>query len=253
VPEQCKTRTADTPARIKGKLTQNSKTTILYNQTNTTITLNYCQWCIRDCIRPRPRRGWNFDARPRLQKLRHREFKICGFWRKSRHSFTDYCFMDFVSKRKVLKCMLRTWSVKKVVCYELVCYERGLLWTWSVMNVVCHERGLLWTWSVMNVLCYERGLQWTWSAMNVVCNERGLQWTWSAMNVVCNERGCWMWSVMNVVCHEHGLSWTWSLMKVVCHEGGLSWRWSVMKVVCHESGLSWTWSVMKSVCHECAL
>ena len=30
---------------------------------------------------------------------------------------------------------------------NVVCYERGLLWT-----------GLLWTWSVMNVVCYERGL-----------------------------------------------------------------------------------------------
>jgi len=32
------------------------------------------------------------------------------------------------------------------VCYERVCY---------VMNMVCYERGLLWTWSVMNcLLCY---------------------------------------------------------------------------------------------------
>jgi len=26
---------------------------------------------------------------------------------------------------------------------NMVCYERGLLRTWSVMNVVCYERGLL--------------------------------------------------------------------------------------------------------------
>ena len=53
-----------------------------------------------------------------------------------------------------------------VVCYEVVCYEHGLIWigllsAWSVMNMVCYERGLLRTWSVMNVVCYERGLLWT--------------------------------------------------------------------------------------------
>jgi len=58
-----------------------------------------------------------------------------------------------------------------VVCYERVCYERGLLRKWSVMNG-----------SVMNVVCYER-----------VCNEQ-----------VCYdyERGlfrvvCYEWSVMS--------------------------------------------------------
>jgi len=40
-------------------------------------------------------------------------------------------------------------------------YERGPLWTWSVMNVVRYERGPLWTWSVMNVVRYESGLLWT--------------------------------------------------------------------------------------------
>ena len=29
-------------------------------------------------------------------------------------------------------------------------YEQSLLWMWSVMNVVCYER-----------VCYERGLLWT--------------------------------------------------------------------------------------------
>jgi len=36
-----------------------------------------------------------------------------------------------------------------------VFYERGLLWTWSVMNMVCYER-----------VCYERGL------FRVVCYEQ---------------------------------------------------------------------------------
>ena len=39
---------------------------------------------------------------------------------------------------------------------NVIGYERGLLWTWSVMNVVGYERGVLWTWCVMNVVCYER-------------------------------------------------------------------------------------------------
>jgi len=87
----------------------------------------------------------------------------------------------------------------RVVCMNVVRYERGLLWTrpvmkggllWtrSVMNtacyVVCFQRGLFWKWFVLNVVCYERGLLWTWSVMNVVRFERGLLWTWSAMNVV---------------------------------------------------------------------
>ena len=49
---------------------------------------------------------------------------------------------------------------------NVVCYERGLLWTWSVMNTVCYEHGLLWTRSVMNTVCYEHGLFW------VVCYEQ---------------------------------------------------------------------------------
>jgi len=41
-------------------------------------------------------------------------------------------------------------------------YERGPLWTWSVMNVVRYERGPLWTWSVMKVVCYEHVcFEWT--------------------------------------------------------------------------------------------
>ena len=37
--------------------------------------------------------------------------------------------------------------IMKVVCYERVCSERGVLWAelGTVMNVVCHESGLLWT------------------------------------------------------------------------------------------------------------
>jgi len=36
---------------------------------------------------------------------------------------------------------------------NVVCYESGLLLTWSVMNMVCNEHGmecpgLLWMWSV---------------------------------------------------------------------------------------------------------
>ena len=78
------------------------------------------------------------------------------------------------------------WSVMNVVCNELVCYEHGLLWTWSVMN-----------WSAMNVICYE-----------LVCYERGLLlmgllwtglfWTWSVLNglfwAVCYEQVCFEWS-----------------------------------------------------------
>jgi len=39
-------------------------------------------------------------------------------------------------------------SVMKAVCNERVCYECGLLQTWSAMNLVCNER-----------VCYECGLQ----------------------------------------------------------------------------------------------
>ena len=44
------------------------------------------------------------------------------------------------------------------------------------MNVVCYERGLLWTWSVMNVVCYER------VCYEQVCYEHGL------FRVVCLEQ-----------------------------------------------------------------
>jgi len=66
-------------------------------------------------------------------------------------------------------------SVLNVVCNEWVCYEYRLLLTWFVMKggllwkVDCSERGLLWTWSVMNMVCHEHGLSWTWSVMNVLC------------------------------------------------------------------------------------
>ena len=61
------------------------------------------------------------------------------------------------------------WSVMNVVWYELVCYERGLLWKCSVMNGF-----------VMNVVCYK------WVGCEQVCCERGLFWM-----------VCYMWSVMN--------------------------------------------------------
>jgi len=66
------------------------------------------------------------------------------------------------------------------------------------MNGVCYERGLLSTWSVVNVICNEHGLQGSYviSAMNVVSYECGRLLKWSAMNVVCNDR----------VCDERGLS-----------------------------------------------
>jgi len=54
----------------------------------------------------------------------------------------------------------------------------------SVMNMVCYERDLLWTRSVMN-----------WSVMNVVCFQM-----WSVINVVCYERVCY-----ELVCYERGL------------------------------------------------
>ena len=58
---------------------------------------------------------------------------------------------------------------------NMVCYECGLF-----SNVVRYERGLLWTWSVMNVVCYER------VCYEQVCYEGGLFW------VVCYD-----WSYMN--------------------------------------------------------
>jgi len=43
---------------------------------------------------------------------------------------------------------------------SVVCFERGLLWTWwSVMDVVCYEL------VCFGVVCYECGLLWTWFAM----------------------------------------------------------------------------------------
>jgi len=45
------------------------------------------------------------------------------------------------------------------------------------MNVIFYEYGQFWTWSVVNMVCIER-----------VCNEGGLLWMWSLMNVVCTER-----------------------------------------------------------------
>jgi len=80
---------------------------------------------------------------------------------------------------------------------NVVYYERGLLWTWSVMNVVCYERGLLWTWSVMNLVCYE---------LNVICYE-----------LVCYERGLLLMGLLWT-----GLLWTWSVLNglfwAVCYE-----------------------------------
>ena len=110
----------------------------------------------------------------------------------------------------------------------LVCYERGLLWTWSVMNVVCYEHDLLWTWSVMNrsvinVVCFQM-----WSVMNIVCYEHCLLWTLSVMNIVCYEH-CLLWTC---------LLWTWSVMNRSVMSG------SVMNMVCYEGGLLWTRSVV---------
>jgi len=83
---------------------------------------------------------------------------------------------------------------------KMVYYERGLLWTWSVINVVCNE-----------LVCYEHGLFWTWSVMN-----------WSVMNViyyglVCCERGLLLVGLLWT-----GLLWTWSVLNglfwAVCYE-----------------------------------
>ena len=68
---------------------------------------------------------------------------------------------------------------------NMVCYEHGLLWTWSVMNMVCYEHGLLWTWSVMNMVCYE------WVCYERVCYER-----------VCYERVCYERVCYERVCYE---------------------------------------------------
>jgi len=144
----------------------------------------------------------------------------------------------------VVNASVMNWSVMNILCYE-----RGLLWTGqgSVMNVVCYERGMLWMWSDMNMVWYEHGLLWTRSVMNVVC-----LWAWSVMNVVCCKRGLLrMWSCYERVCYELvffevfcyecvliwiGLLRTWSV-NVVGYERGLLWMWFVMNVVCYEQGL----------------
>ena len=125
------------------------------------------------------------------------------------------------------------------------------MWTWSVMNVVCFERGLLWMWSVMNgsvmiMVCYEHGLLWT-----------GLLWTWSVFK--CGP--LWTWSVIKVVCYE------WGSYERVCYERGLLWTRSVMNgsvmsrsvtnVVCFEwsvvIGLIWTGRFWKGTYYNTAL
>jgi len=120
---------------------------------------------------------------------------------------------------------------------NVVCHERGLSWTWSVLNVVCNR-------SVMKAVCYERGLLWTWSVMNVFL------WTWSIMNGSVMNVVCYEW-----VCYECGLLWMWSVVNVVCCECGLLWMWSVVNVVCCEcgllwSGLLWMWSAMNGSVFE---
>jgi len=55
---------------------------------------------------------------------------------------------------------------------NMVCYECGLF-----SNVVRYERGLLWTWSVMNVVCYER------VCYEQVCYERDLFWKGTGSNI----------------------------------------------------------------------
>ena len=142
-------------------------------------------------------------------------------------------------------------SVMKVSVINVVCFDHGRSWTWSLMNKFCCERYGLWTCFVMNG-----------SEINVVCHECGRLWTWSVMNVLCYECGLlWLWPVMTIFCYECGLLWNTSIMIVVCYEllcnervcnqGGLLWRWSVKKggllrgVVCNER-----WSVMSEVCSE---
>jgi len=77
-------------------------------------------------------------------------------------------------------------------CYERVCYEHDLLWRWSVMNgpvmnVVCCERGLLWTgllwagllrtWSVMNGLIWT-GLFWKGTLLNTSAGRWSMPQAW---------------------------------------------------------------------------
>jgi len=47
------------------------------------------------------------------------------------------------------------WSVMNVVCYELFCYEHGLLWAGLFCTLSVFKCGLLWTWSVMNMVCFQ--------------------------------------------------------------------------------------------------
>ena len=91
----------------------------------------------------------------------------------------------------------------------------SLLWMLSVMNVVWCERGLLRT---ACMICYEHGLLWTWSVMNVFYYEHGgLLWKWSVM-IFMN------WSVLNVVCFKWsfmsgllwaGLFWTDTILNIL--------------------------------------
>jgi len=69
-----------------------------------------------------------------------------------------------------------------VVCYKLVCFERGLLWTWSVTN-----------WSVLNVICYER------VCYEQVCYEQ------VCYEQVCYEQVCYEQVCYEQVCYERGL------------------------------------------------
>ena len=127
------------------------------------------------------------------------------------------CFeRRFCKENRVIRLVSNSLPPPKIFgLSNVVCYERGLLWTvllwtWSVMN-----------WSVMNVVCFQM-----WSVMNVVCNEcgllwtgllwTGLLWTWSVMKAVCYERVCYERVCYEQVCNERGLFW------VVCCE------WSVM-------------------------
>jgi len=57
---------------------------------------------------------------------------------------------------------------------------------YSAMNVICYEDGLLWTWSVVKGGLFWMALMWTCSVMNMSVMMGGLLWTWPVMNMVCH-------------------------------------------------------------------
>ena len=83
------------------------------------------------------------------------------------HYEHSHLWVDLLRTGLLRTSLLWMLSVMNVVWYEcgllrtacMICYERGLLWTWwSVTNVVCYDFYELVSYELV---CYERGLLWT--------------------------------------------------------------------------------------------